>query len=239
LALGGALLLSGTSLAAGTNSGPAGTGVCATEATAARSAKTVAAWRAFGDCEIDRRFATLDDLEAKISGSLTLTASDASALKAEIAGTRSGLTSLRAALDLETGPALLRADIAKIATSWRVYLLVGPQVRLVSASDAVLAAGSKFVGLNDTLSARIKAASAAGKDTSTASADLAAMNDSLAAALALVKPWPAQLLTLTPLQYNAGPGQTALAAARAALVKARADLASALSSARACRDALK
>jgi hypothetical protein len=239
MALGGALLLSGTALAAGADPGPSGKGICAASATAARAAKTVAAWRAFGDCEIDRRFATLDDLDARIAASKALTVSEAAALKSEIANTRAGLRGLRSAIDTQTAPLAIRADVVKIATDWRVYLLVVPQVRLVNASDAVLAAGAGFATVNDTLSARITKETAVGKDVSAAKADLAAMNTSVADAIALAKPLPAQLLALTPASYDAGPGKTALDQARADLVKARDDLASALSSAKAARDALK
>ena len=239
LTLGGALLLSGTTLAAGADPGPAGTGVCAAQAAAARSAKTVAAWRAFGDCEIDRRFVTLDALGVKIANSKVMTAVDAAALRSEIADTRSGLTELRAAIDAETGPLAIRANVVKIATNWRVYLLVGPQVRLVNGADAVLTAGAKFTAVNNALSDRIAKEEAAGKNVSAAKADLAAMNDSVAAAISSAKPLPAQLLALSAAQYNAGSGKTALAQARSDLLSARDDLASALASAKACRDALK
>ena len=62
--------------------GPAGKGICATEAAAARGTSiTVLALRAFGNCEIDRRFDTLNDLTARINASKVMTSSDASALK--------------------------------------------------------------------------------------------------------------------------------------------------------------
>src|ERR1035437_4044241 len=103
--------------------GPAGQGVCATEAAAMKAGATVETIRAFGDCEINRRFTTLTDLSAKITASKVMTSSDAAALQGGIGSTRSGLTSLKSTIDSETDVKALRADITKIATDYRVYLL--------------------------------------------------------------------------------------------------------------------
>jgi hypothetical protein len=218
---------------------PAGTGVCATAATAARTAPTVESLRAFGDCEINRRFATLNQLAAKVGGSKVLTSSDAAALTTIVTNTRSGLTTLKAAIDSETNLTALQADIKKIATDYRVYLLVVPQVNLVNGADAVVAAQAKFATINTNLTARIAKAKAAGKDTTAAQTALDAMNSSVAAAVALASPLPGKLLPLTPAQYNAGTAGPVITAARADLVKARADIKAAVASAKTCRDALK
>ncbi len=241
LALGTSLLFvsAGVVTAAPPVTGPSGNGVCATEAAAAHANGTVDALRAFGDCEINRRFTTLTNLSSKISTSKVMTSSDAAALNAEIASTTSGLTSLKATIDAETAIPALRLDIVEIATNFRVYLLVAPQVNLVNASDAVLAAQSKFATVNTNLTARIAAAKAAGKDTSAAQADLDAMNASVTAAVGLATPLPAQLLPLTPAQYNGGTAGPVLNSARTALVQARNDLKSAIADAMACRNALK
>jgi len=241
-ALGGSLLFisAGVATAAGpATTGPTGKGVCATEAAASRSSITVVALRAFGNCEIDRRFATLTTLSTKVSSSKVLTPSDAAALQSEIGATRSGLTDLKTTIDAETSIPALKADIVKIATEFRVYLLVAPQVHLTNAADGVLFAQTKFATVNTNLAARIAAAKAAGKDTTAAQADLDAMNASVASAVGLAGPLPAQLLALTPAQYNAGTAGPVLNSARASLLTARNDLKSAVADAKACRDALK
>jgi hypothetical protein len=220
--------------------GPAGKGVCATQATAAKTAgATIDALRAFGDCEINRRFTTLSDLSSKITGSKVLTPSDASALQGIVSSTQSGLTSLKATIDSETGLVALKADVIKIATDYRVYLLVMPQVNLVNASDAVLAAQAKFSQVNTTLAARIAAAKAAGKDTTAAQTDLDAMNAAVTQAVGLASPEPAALLPLTPAEYDGGTAGPVLTSARTALGSARDQLKSAIADAKACRDALK
>jgi hypothetical protein len=242
LAVGSSLILvtAGVVGAVSTATGPAGKGVCATEAAAARATgATIDAVRAFGDCEINRRFTTLTDLASRITASKVLTASDASALQGEIGSTRSGLTSLKATIDADTDLKTIRTDIARIATDYRVYLVVVPQVNLVSGADAVVAAQAKFTQLNTTLAARIATAKAAGKDTTAAQADLDAMNAAVTQAVGLASPLPAQLLPLTPAQYNGGTAGPVLTNARTALGQARDQLKSAIADAKACRDALK
>jgi hypothetical protein len=197
LGLAGSLLVvsTGAVTAVTTPAGPAGKGICATEATAAHTAPiTVAALRAFGDCEINRRFDTLTDLTARINASKVMTPGDASALKSEISSTRSGLTSLKATIDSETSLPALRADIVKIAADYRVYLLVVPQVNLVNGADGVVATGARFGDVNTKLAARIAAAKAAGKDTTKAQADHDAMNLAVTKAVGLDSPLPAALV---------------------------------------------
>jgi hypothetical protein len=241
LVLGGSLLIvsAGAVTAVTAPAGPAGKGVCAVAATAARTTPTVAALRAFGDCEVNRRFATLNDLSARITASKVMTSSDASALQGEISSTRSGLTSLKASIDSETVLLTLKADIVKIATDYRVYLLVVPQVNLVNAADGVLATQTRFAQVNTNLAARIASAKAAGKDTTAAQADLDAMNAAVAKAVSLATPLPAALLPLTPAQYNGGTAGPVINNARAALLSARDQLKAAIADANACRAALK
>ena len=241
LALGGSMLFvsAGFAAAAAPATGPAGKGVCATDAAAVKAGATVEKLHAFGDCEINRRFATLNSLTAKITSSKVMTSADKTALQSEIGSTQAGLTSLKATIDAETAIPALRQDITKIATDYRVYLLVAPQVHLVNAADGVLAAQTKFAGVNTNLAARIATAKAAGKDTTAAQADLDAMNAAVAAAGNLAGPVPAKLLPLTPAQYNGGTAGPVLTGARSALTQARNDLKSALADAKACRAALK
>ena len=240
LVIGGSLfLVSSGAVAAVTPSGPSGKGVCATEAAAVKAGASVSTLRSMGDCEINRRFATLTQLGSKVSGSKVLTSSDAAALTAEIASTTSGLTSLKATIDAETSIPALRAEIARIATDYRVYLLVGPQVNLVSAADGVVASQTTFAKVNTNLTARIAAAKAAGKDVTAAQADLDKMNAAVTSAVGLATPLPAALLPLTPAQYNGGTAGPVLANARTALGQARDQLKAARADAKACRDALK
>jgi hypothetical protein len=240
-ALGGTLLLGTAGLAAAANpaTGPAGKGVCATQAAAVKAGATVETIRALGDCEIARRMTTLDALSARITSSKRLTTADAAELQSEIAADKTGLTALKGTIDTETDIAALKADVAKIATDYRVYVLLARKVNLVSAADGVLAAQAKFATLNTKLADRIAAAKAAGKDTTAAQASLDAMNAAVTKAVGLAQPLPAQLLALTPAQWNDGTAKPILDNARTALGQARDQLKAAIAAAKACRDALK
>jgi hypothetical protein len=219
--------------------GPAGQGVCRAAATSATKTLSLDTLRAFGDCEINRRLTTLDQLTARVSDSKSLTSSDVSALKNIIVNTRSGLTSLKTKIDAETTPKLLRAEVVKIVTDYRVYLLVLPQVNLVNGADAVLSTQAKFATVNTNLTARIATAKKAGKDVTAAQKALDDMNTQVTAAVALANPEPALLLALTPAQYDGGSASPVLQTARANLVQARDDLKAALADAQTCRNALK
>jgi hypothetical protein len=228
-----------TSPAPTTTTAAATKGPCRTEAQAAPGSSSLDTWRALGDCEITRRFATLDQLSAKVNGSKVLTSSDKPALASEISGTTTGLTSLKATVDAETKLTALKGEIHQIATDYRVYLLVAPQVHLVTAADGVLAAQTRFGAVNTKLQARSDAAKAAGKDVTAAQASLDAMNAAVAQAVSLASPLPAQLLPLTPSAYNGGTAGPLLKSARTSLEKARDELVSARADARAVVDALK
>jgi hypothetical protein len=219
--------------------GPSGKGVCATAAGAVKASLSLDTLRAFGNCEVTRRFTTLDSLASHVSGSKVLTSSDSTALSSEIASTRSGLTSLKAQIDAETSLAALKTEVRKIATDYRVYLLVVPQVNLVSGADTVGAAKPIFGKISANLTVRIAAAKTAGKDTTAAQADLDTMNAAVAQAISLAEPLPAALLPLTPAQYNGGTAGPVLKKGRATLVEARGLLQTARRDAQACRDALK
>ena len=240
VALGSSLLFaSAGSVGAVTTTGPSGKGICAAEQAAVKAGASVEKLQAFGNCEINRRFATLTALSAKITSSKVMTSAHAATLQSEIGSTRAGLTALKATIDAETNLPALRVDITKIATQFRVYLLVVPQVHLTNASDGVLASQSKFATINTNLAARIAAAKAAGKDTTAAQVDLDAMNKADAAAVALASPLAGKLLPLTPADYNGGTAGPIITAARADLAKAVADVKAAVADANACRTALK
>ena len=212
--------------------GPAGADLCSTQASAARAGATVATLRGFGDCEISRRLTTLHQLSSVVGSSKGLTSPDANRLSSEIAGEVAGLTSLRNTIDAQTRIAPLRAGLVQIVTKYRVYVLVGPQVRLTIAADGELALKPHLDQLAATLAGRISAAAAKGKDVSAAQASLDAMNAAVAAAGSLATPLPAKLLALSPDNYISSGGATVIKNARIALVAARDHFKSAAQNAR-------
>jgi hypothetical protein len=201
--------------------GPAGLGVCATQASSARTARTVAALRAFGDCEIGRRLTVLDRLSGVVSTSKGLTPSDAAALSSKISADRSELAGLKAAIDAQTKLPALRLDVVQIVTRYRVLVLLSPQVRLIVAADSAVALKPHFDDISITLAARIAKAQVNGKDVTAAQTALDAMNAAVVSAVALASPLPAQLLAVTSAGFNSGAAQAALQSARAAILQSR------------------
>ncbi len=222
-----------------TTAGPAAHDPCRPERVAARGSATAATLQALGDCEINRRFTTLTDLTTRITDSKVLTTPDRASLGTEISNTTAGLTGLKATIDGETSISALRADIADIATEYRVYLLVGPQVRLVNDADGILASGTHLGTVETNLAARIAKAQGAGKDVGAAQAALTAMTTAANQAVALATPLPGELLPLTPAGYDGGTAGPVLTGARKAIEQARDQLKSARLDARAVVDALR
>jgi hypothetical protein len=218
--------------------GPAGQGVCATQAVATRPRVSVTALRAFADCEIGRRQKTLAGLISAVNGSKALTASHRAALAAELGSESSGLASLRAKIDGQTSIAGLRLEVVQIASSFRIYLLVAPQVHLVDAADGVLTLRPSLTQTATTLAGRIATAKANGADVATAQGDLDSMNSEISAAMALASPLPGRLLSLTAATWNAGTAAAVLKSARTALASARDHLRAAVKFGRAAIVAL-
>jgi hypothetical protein len=198
--------------------------LCTAARIAARAHPTVPNYQALGDCQIDRRLATISTLQARVAASLTISANDKAALASELSSTAPGLTALRSTIDADTTLDELKADLPKIYTDYRVYVLVARQVSLVRAADGVAAADARLATTAGQLQAAIDTAKAAGKDTTKAEADLAAMNAALANAAAAVNGLSASILALTPAEWNAGTAGPALDAARAAIRTAQAQL---------------
>lgn len=195
--------------------------------------------RRLGDCEIDRRLATLTTLDTRVVAARLVTDDHRSALRAEYAADRTGLTALRATIDAESSVTGLRADLKRIATDYRIYLLVVPKTAEVIAADSEVAAVARLADASSRLQARIDAAKAAGKDVTTAQADLDAMNAKAAQVTPLVQGVPAAVLPLTPAQFNAGTAKPVLVNSRTAIRNARALLVGARSDAKACIAALR
>jgi hypothetical protein len=211
---------------------------CRPEAIAARD-NGVGSLRTLGDCEIDRRLDTITKLQARVAGAAALTAADRAALHSQLAADTSGLAALRTQIDHETNVGALRADLEKIVTDFRVYLLMAPKAADVIAADNGLAAVIRLGTLSTKLQARIDAAHAAGKEVTRAQSDLDAMNAKVAQVSPLVQGVPAAVLPLTPAQFNGGTAAPILASSRTSLQAGRGLLAGARADARACVAALK
>lgn len=190
---------------------------------------SVDALRAVGDCEINRRFVTLDGLTYLVNHSTVLTADHKTDLltgnsinPASFAAERTGLSTLKGTIDTDTTVGALRTDIAKIAPDYRVYLVVVPKTHLVAAADGTAKASARFVPLATELQNLINQAKAGGKDVTAAQAALDDMNAKVSQANGLIAPVAGSILPLSPTDWNNGIAGPALKSARSTLHSARA-----------------
>jgi hypothetical protein len=212
---------------------------CLTEWIAVQTDRTLANVKAAGDCEIDRRLDTIDNLEAAVGQADVLTAAHEAALRKILADSRTGLTGLRTELDGDTTLAEAAADVRRIFTDYRIYVLVGRQVALVTADDRVGAVSDELDAAATQLQAAIDAAKANGRDITAAQAHLDAMTAAITSARGQVAGDADGVLAQTAATWNAGSSKPVLDAARASISAARSDLRTAAREARATLAALR
>lgn len=199
---------------------------------------TVAKVKAEVTRRIDLRLAALTRFDATLTGAKQLTDSHESTLHDLVATDRSGLTALKSKVAGETTLAALKDDAKSMVDDYRVFLLVGPKIRLTIAGDAEAAAIAKLREVHTKLTELVAKAKTNGEDTAAAEQDLADMKAAIDKAAADIEGQTARLLGL-----QAGPDGTGIraqvASVRAALHTGRADLKTAVAEAKHVRDFLK
>jgi hypothetical protein len=154
---------------------------------------------------IDKRLVTIDELEAAINRSETITATHAEQLLAELAGSEAGLSSLagqiRAGEDAET----LWALVPQIFEDYRIYAVVAPKVRLVLGADGAGAVAGRLGRAADSLDTVIDRLADNGIDLEAARALLDEMTRLVESGAASAASVPGMVLDLTPADY---PGST-------------------------------
>jgi hypothetical protein len=186
---------------------------------------------------IDGRLAALRAHNVTVQHAQHLSSAHKTTLTGLISADQSGLADLRTKVAGETTLAAVKADDQHMVDDFRIYILVGPKVRLTVAADAESAASTALEKAADALSAAIAAAKNAGKDTTKAEADLADLNAKVAAAKSAVAGQADTLLAIQP-----GPDATAITGkvktVRTAVKTAGQDLHKAAADAKAARSAL-
>ncbi|HKU18791.1 MAG TPA: hypothetical protein VJP80_05980 [Candidatus Saccharimonadales bacterium] len=175
-----------------------------TNSSTATSGETaLATFKTKGDAEISRRLKTLDTLTTKISANTKLSASDKTALTAEVTSEISGLTALKTKLDAETTRAGAIADVQSMISDYRVYALIVPKVELLKTADSQQQTQDKLTTLAAKLQTRITEAKTAGKDVTALQTQLDQMKAQISAAQALSTAEQTKLLALQPTDYDA------------------------------------
>jgi hypothetical protein len=187
---------------------------------------------------IDLRLAALSKDTAAITAAKHLTDGDKSTLTSLISADTTAMNSLKTKVAGETTLDALKADATSMVNDYRIFILVGPKVRLTSASDAELAAIAKLTAIHDKLADLVAKAKAGGADTTTAEQELADMTSQLNKAGSDINGQADGLLAVEPGPDGAAI-QAKVAAVRGALSNGRSDLKSAESDAKKVRDFLK
>ncbi|MEO8463424.1 MAG: hypothetical protein ABI555_09435, partial [Chloroflexota bacterium] len=189
-----------------------------------KSDKTLVNLKLYGFCEIDRRLATIRDLSDIVDGSEVLTDAHAAALARILDDSRTGLIALRSEIATDSTIETMTADVRRISTDYRIYVLVARQVHLVQADDRVEKAVARLNGASDRLAAAIQRALESGKDVTEAQGHLNLMVAAITEAQSDVAGDAADVLAQTPTSWNAGTAKPILDAARASIVAARTDI---------------
>jgi len=219
---------------------------CSAEWLALAANRTVETLRAVGNCEIDRRIFTLDQLDARVAAAPQFTDLHKEQLRkvnnvnpASYEAEKAGLRELRAKINAETDLQKLRGLIADIAEDFRVYVLVVPKTHLVGGADAADKAVDRLTQLATRLQELIDKAKGNGKDVRNAQALLDDMKSKTSRADGLVSPVVGTIMPLSPADWNNGTAGPALGAARNTLHQVRELLAAARSDAKQIIDLLK
>ena len=212
---------------------------CATEWAAAIATPSLATSKAVGDCEVDRRLATITSLRSAIAGSGVLTDGHRTTLDGILDTSASGLSATKSAIDADATVTSVRADTRSVFETYRIHVLVCRQVALTRGDDGVGAAVARLTAGATRIQAAITQAQSNGKDVTEATAQLTAMQAAISAAQSAVAGDADAVLALTPAEWNAGTAGPVLDAARASIRTARGSLATALADGKAAIAALR
>jgi hypothetical protein len=238
--LGGATALALAGPASAATPTAAATPAPAASATGARATQALADLQAKGAAAIAQRQAQLVKLSGRLSAAPGCDSSGA--IAAELAADGPALTAIGAKLAADTTLATARVDYQTIFGTFRIYLVVTPQVYATSACGRVQRVTTKLNGDQAKLSARVDAAAAAGADMTAAKAALADMTSKDAAATTLANQAASSLAGIAPDGGNktiAAANAAAVTAARSALKTAEADLQASIADGKTVVAALK
>jgi hypothetical protein len=187
---------------------------------------------------INLRLTALQRDTTVIGAAKNLTAGHKSTLQALISQDTDGMNALKTKVAGETTLDALKADAQDMVNNFRIFILVGPKVRLTSASDTETVVGGKLSTIHDKLAALVAKAKAGGADTTAAEQELADMSTQLTNASSAISGQADGLLQVMPSSDGAGI-QAKVAAVRGALSNGRSDLKNAESDAKKVRDFLQ
>ncbi|MDP3645841.1 MAG: hypothetical protein Q8R25_02025 [bacterium] len=132
------------------------------------------------DQEIQRRIKKLTDLSTRVRTMTRVSAATQADIAADVQGEISALTALNTKIQGDPDFDVLRADIKSIKDSYRIFLLIVPQIHITIAGDKLMTVVGSLTTLASKLKSRIDTAGAAGKDVTAMTASYTDMNAKIA-----------------------------------------------------------
>ncbi len=187
---------------------------------------------------IERRLATLDELTRRVNDSQYMTPRHKSTLLGEYASASFGLETLGDAIEEASTYEELRILVPKIATEFRIYLVVVPKTREVQASDRVADAVERLDEAADTTAEAIRRAEEAGYDMTEATRWLISARDDIAEARRTGIPVAGDVIGLQASDWP-DPAKSTLEQGHRRLLDAKVDLRKAKASLDKARQAIE
>jgi len=157
--------------------------------------------------EIDRRIDALNKALNRLKNMKKISDADKSALSVQIQTEITNLTTLKSKIQADSDLATLKVDTQSIVTSYRVFLLFLPQMRLLAGADSINQVADNLTALEGKLKIRTTAAQTAGKDVTALLTLAADMDAKIADAKTLSVAISALVVPLTPTGY---PGNSSI-----------------------------
>lgn len=153
------------------------------------------------DKAIDNRVNALNKLSSRIQNDSRLSADEKTSLSAEVQGDIKGLTDLKAKIDADTDISIARTDVKSI-TTFKVYSVLVPQIRILIVIDNLSALDTRLQGLTPKIQNLINNLKSQGKDVSTLQPLLDDINSQLSTISSKLSQDKSTILAVTPNSSN-------------------------------------
>ncbi len=172
--------------------------------------------------EIDRRITALNSLISRINAMKRISADQKAVFVSKVQVVINDLTALKAKIAADTDAEALKTDKQSIVTTYRVFVVLMPQVEIMAHADAILDLATQMTANNATIQARIDSLQASGKDVSKLQAALTDRQAKISDAQTKAQTAITTVSTLTPAGYP--DNKSTMTSARDMLKEARQDL---------------
>jgi DNA repair exonuclease SbcCD ATPase subunit len=170
--------------------------------------------------EITARVDSLNKLSTRIQSVKKLSASQIASFQTTIQAAIADMASLQAKIQSDTSTTSLMADLKSIAPDYRIYILVEPQISILSAADRVNVIVGTLQTLETKIQARLSSTTMTVKNIGSLQADLTDMNAKLTDATTQSAAASAEVTVLVPDNGD----KTVMASNTAALKDARSKI---------------